>query len=137
MKIKKYGTSRSLVPMSQKESRKLALETRLHQSLFPLLFPGTGHIVPQTVAGRSFCMLSALFGIPLYALFLKCAGDLVINVLRKAIRVAERTELVDVKYMNIKIMVLAFVSMTAVILIGALGSFSFGWSYFEGKSTSK
>ena len=77
-------------------------------------------------------MLSALFGIPLYALFLKCAGDLVINVLRKAVRITERTELAEIKYMNIKIMVLAFVSMTAIILVGALGSFSFGWSYFEG-----
>lgn len=102
----------------------------------PLLLLGTGHIVPQTVAGRLFCMVSALFGIPLYALFLKNAGDHIINILRWLIQFLElkvsKNEQSDVKHVNIKAMISAFLLMTFIILVGALGSLPLQWTYFEG-----
>ncbi|XP_065051423.1 potassium channel subfamily K member 3-like [Rhopilema esculentum] len=96
---------------------------------------GTGHLVPQTFGGRLFCMLSALFGIPLYALFLKYAGEQIIHILRKLIEVFEMTmkreNPLQIKHMNIKVLMSAFLLMTSTILVGALGSFAFKWSYFE------
>ena len=81
-------------------------------------------------------MLSALFGIPLYALFLKCAGEQIIHILRKLIEVFEvtmkRENPSQIKHMNIKVLTSAFLLMTSIILVGALGSFAFKWSYFEG-----
>ena len=81
-------------------------------------------------------MISSLFGIPLYALFLKHAGDHVINLLRIFIVLLEtrlfKKESDHIKNMNIKILISAFVMMTAIILIGALGCFAFRWTYFEG-----
>ena len=83
-------------------------------------------------------MVSALFGIPLYALFLKNAGDHIINILRNIIEQLEtkisKRETTEINHMNVKILISAFLLMIAIILIGALGSFAFKWTFFEGLS---
>ena len=46
-----------------------------------LLFSGYGHLAPSTVGGRVFCMIFALFGIPLNLMVLRHIGDRVNQVI--------------------------------------------------------
>ena len=104
-----------------------------------LSITGTGHIVPVTFAGRLFCMLSAIVGIPLYALFLKHIGDLILAVDKKIIKWIELKILKrqTVAHMNLKVLVVAFSLMVTTILLGALGAYPFNWTYFEGMNFLK
>ena len=79
-------------------------------------------------------MLSAIVGIPLYALFLKHIGDLILAVDRKIIKFIELKILKrqTVEHMNLKVLVAAFSLMVTTILLGALGAYPFNWTYFEG-----
>ena len=101
-----------------------------------LFFLGKGRIVPQTFGRRLFCLVNSLFGIPIYALFLKYTGDHVINLLRQLIVFFEtkffKKDSDYIKNMNIGILISALLTMTAVIFIVALGCFTFKWMYFEG-----
>ena len=52
---------------------------KTHSSL--ILFAGYGHLAPSTVGGRVFCMVFALFGIPLNLMVLRHIGDRVNQVI--------------------------------------------------------
>eukprot|EP00794_Sanderia_malayensis_P016913 gene16913-18619_t len=95
---------------------------------------GTGHIVPVTFYGRLFAILSALVGIPLYALFLKHFGDCVLQVNRRIIRCCEAAQPRHKRgsNRNSKMVLFAFFQMVFIIGMGALGAIPFDWTYFDG-----
>ena len=99
------------------------------------LILGTGHIVPTTFRGRLLAIITALVGIPLYALFLKHFGECILYINKRMIGLCESFELICKKgtNKNTKIVLVSFLEMMLMIFLGALGAFPFNWPYFDGK----
>ena len=47
-----------------------------------LSVPGYGHIFPRTIAGKMFCIVYALVGIPILLVFMAKIGDLMADGFR-------------------------------------------------------
>ena len=97
---------------------------------------GTGHIVPITFKGRLMAIITALIGIPLYALFLKHFGECILYANKRLLGLCSCSKLSpeEQKWKNTKIVLVAFFEMMIIIFTGALGAFPFNWTYFQGKN---
>lgn len=62
------------------------------ESFFCLLFPlaGYGNIAPSTEGGKIFCILYAIFGIPLFGFLLAGVGDQLGTIFVKSIAKVEK-----------------------------------------------
>ena len=109
-------------------------KNRSHFSI--LIFDRYWSYCAITFYGRLFCILCAIFGIPLYALFLKHAGECITDLNKKLIGWCHRriTGNKRVTNRNFKCIGLAFIETMATIFLGALGAYPFGWTYFEGNN---
>lgn len=56
----------------------------------PLLFVGYGNIAPSTEGGKIFCILYAIFGIPLFGFLLAGVGDQLGTIFVKSIAKVEK-----------------------------------------------
>ncbi|EDO46328.1 predicted protein, partial [Nematostella vectensis] len=95
---------------------------------------GYGHLAPSTLGGRIFCMIFALFGIPLNLMILKNLGDRIKDVIHYvhfllATRVMKREG--DPHEVALCFSALGF--MFAMLVIGAiLYAQTEHWNYFDG-----
>ncbi|XP_068755957.1 two pore potassium channel protein sup-9-like isoform X2 [Montipora capricornis] len=83
---------------------------------------GYGHITPVTTPGKIFCVVFCLFGIPLCLLTLKCAGELISNLMSSFIINFERTVFHSqfVNCIEIKCAILTFTLMVAFLSFGSV-----------------
>ncbi|EDO41834.1 predicted protein, partial [Nematostella vectensis] len=96
---------------------------------------GFGQIVPVTFCGRLFCIICALFGIPLNALVLKLVGERISNIISTLIVKVEARFLRRTQHRNtgVKCAVISFTLMVIVICIGGALDLMFdGWTFFDG-----
>ncbi|XP_032218968.2 potassium channel subfamily K member 15 [Nematostella vectensis] len=95
---------------------------------------GYGHLAPSTLGGRIFCMIFALFGIPLNLMILKNLGDRIKDVIHYvhfllATRVMKR----EGEYLTTYTLPWTLGFMFAMLVIGAiLYAQTEHWNYFDG-----
>ena len=102
---------------------------------FYFLFPGFGHVVPLTFAGRLFCIFCALLGIPLNLVVLKTVGERITRYIYNTIEHTEKTYCRRrcPSHVGIKAAGVSFIMMLVVILVGGASDMIFdGWTLFDG-----
>lgn len=94
---------------------------------------GYGHIVPTSNWGQLFCILYALFGIPLTGLTLRSVGNRISEEISIAIKMFERKVYNrETEKLEIKAAMIAFCLLTIMIVIPAIGFSDLeNWSYLE------
>lgn len=95
---------------------------------------GYGHMVPETVGGRLFCIIYALFGIPLTALMLRSVGNRITEWIITMLKILDRRIYNrETENAEIKSAVIAFGLLWLIILLPAIG-YSYletNWVYLE------
>lgn len=125
----KYLTSR--VSANQEVVCRLLERPNLLLSLFYLLHTGYGHFAPKTLPGRIFCMIYALFGIPVTWLMLTSLGRTIVEHIGRSLQNRElkpENKLYNVLCLLVAV-ALAFFVMTVIAIIGM---FIENWTFFEG-----
>lgn len=92
-------------------------------------------MTPITTWGRSFCIVYALFGIPIAGLMLKSIGEKVAEILPKVITWFEKRVLRRDEPANIQVKTTMFVFTIMILLLLTLATFAHayeGWTFFEG-----
>ncbi|XP_073240420.1 uncharacterized protein [Porites lutea] len=92
---------------------------------------GYGHFAPKTLPGRIFCMIYALFGIPVTWLMLTSLGRKIVELIGRSLQNRElkpENKLYNVLCLLVAV-VLAFFVMTVIAIIGM---FIENWTFFEG-----
>lgn len=110
---------------------RLRERTNLLLSLFYLLHTGYGHFAPKTLPGRIFCMIYALFGIPVTWLMLTSLGRTIVEHIGRSLQNRElkpENKLYNVLCLLVAV-ALAFFVMTVIAIIGM---FIENWTFFEG-----
>lgn len=98
-------------------------------------FIGYGHMTPITTWGRTFCIVYALFGIPIAGLMLKSIGEKVAEIIPNVITRIEKRLLRNDEpaNINIKTTIIVFVIMALLLLTLAAFAHAYeGWTFFEG-----
>lgn len=96
---------------------------------------GYGHMTPITTWGRTFCIVYALFGIPIAGLMLKSIGEKVAEILPEVIMRVEKRLLRRDEPANIQIKTTMIVFTIMALLLLTLAGFAHayeGWTFFEG-----
>lgn len=91
-------------------------------------------MVPETMWGRLFCILYALFGIPITALMLRSVGNRITEWNITMIKHFERRVYNrETENAEIKSAVIAFALLWIIILLSAIGFWQLepGWDYLE------
>ena len=102
---------------------------------FDFLSPGYGHIVPITAWGRIFCIVYALFGIPLTCVVFKSVGTKINDIITKFISVVNK-KFLRRKTQHLKAtetaLVAIFLDTLALFLISLVASLRRkDWTYLE------
>eukprot|EP00794_Sanderia_malayensis_P009709 gene9709-10695_t len=100
-----------------------------------ILTVGYGNIVPRTTQGKVFCMIYALFGIPIACLALRSLGEKMMNIQISLIRKAyKRMYNTCVSSVHLKATLLNFIlTLVVVLLFGAMTLLKRrDWCYFDG-----
>ena len=100
----------------------------------PIIFLGYGHMVPETTWGRLFCILYALFGIPITALMLRSVGNRITEWIIAIIKQFDRRVYNrETENAELKSAVIAFGLLWIIILVPAIGfsSLEKDWNYLE------
>ncbi|CAB3978399.1 two pore potassium channel sup-9-like, partial [Paramuricea clavata] len=101
----------------------------------PLVRASYGHMTPITTWGRTFCIVYALFGIPIAGLMLKSIGEKVAEILPEVIMRVEKRLLRRDEPANIQIKTTMIVFTIMALLLLTLAGFAHayeGWTFFEG-----
>lgn len=96
---------------------------------------GYGHMTPITIWGRAFCIIYALFGIPIAGLMLKSIGEKVAEIIPEVISRVEKRLLKKEEPSNIQIKTTMIVFIIMALLLLSLAGFAHayeGWTFFEG-----
>lgn len=100
------------------------------------LFQGYGNITPVTTGGRAFCIIFALFGIPINILFLQVVGERMLRSERLLVtkfesRCLKRED--KPRHLNEKCALLGLVLLITILLAGAATAVkAHEWTFFEG-----
>lgn len=98
----------------------------------PIIFLGYGHMVPETTWGRLFCILYALFGIPITALMLRSVGNRITEWIIAMIKQFDRKVYNrETENAEIKSAAIAFCLLWLIILVPAtaFAHIETGWDY--------
>ena len=90
---------------------------------------------PITIWGRAFCIVYALFGIPIAGLMLKSIGEKVAEIIPEAIARVEKRLFKKDEPSNIQIKTTTIVFFIMALLLITLAGFAHayeGWTFFEG-----
>ena len=97
---------------------------------------GYGNITPVTIGGRAFCIIFALFGIPINILFLQVVGERMLRSERLLVTKFEsRCLKIEDKprHLNEKCALLGLVLLIIILLAGAATAVkAHEWTFFEG-----
>ena len=102
-----------------------------------LVYPGYGHITPQTQSGRIFLIIFALIGIPLNILALASVGEHITVAIFNFLRYISQHCCCQkknnrIKHINIKVMMVSVFLMVCMLFIGGLLYCSTEeWSYVD------
>lgn len=97
-----------------------------------IIFLGYGHMVPETLWGRLFCILYALFGIPITALMLRSVGNRITEWIIAMIKQFDRKVYNrETENAEIKSAIIAFCLLWLIILLPAIAfaNIETGWDY--------
>ena len=92
-------------------------------------------MTPITTWGRTFCIIYALFGIPIAGLMLKSIGEKVAEIIPEVVTRIEKRLLRkdEPANINIKTTMIVFVIMALLLLTLAAFAHAYeGWTFFEG-----
>lgn len=95
------------------------------------LSTGYGHFAPRTLPGRLFCMVYALFGIPVTWLMLTSLGRKIVEYIGLSLQNREckpETKLYNLFCLLVATLLAFFVMM----VIALVGMFAENWTFFEG-----
>ena len=98
-----------------------------------IIFLGYGHMVPKTSWGRVFCILYALFGIPITALMLRSVGNRITEWIIAMIKQFDRKVYNrETENAEIKSAIIAFGLLWLIILLPAIVFHHIeSWDYLE------
>lgn len=97
---------------------------------------GYGNITPVTTGGRAFCIIFALFGIPINILFLQVVGERMLRSERLLVtkfesRCLKRED--KPRHLNEKCALLGLMLLIIILLVGAATAVKVQeWTFFEG-----
>lgn len=96
---------------------------------------GYGHMTPITVWGRAFCIIYALFGIPIAGLMLKSIGEKFAEIIPEGVALVEKRLFKKDEPSNVQVKTTVIVFMIMALLLLTLAAFAHayeGWTFFEG-----
>jgi phosphatidylglycerophosphate synthase len=97
-------------------------------------FSGYGHLSPETPGGKIFCMIFALFGIPLNIMILKLVGDRIVSLIQCTLRGIQTRyfgkEISKLRSKTVTIILCLIVLM--LFLGGVLYNLTEPWTFLDG-----
>ena len=97
-------------------------------------FSGYGHLSPETPGGKIFCMIFALFGIPLNIMILKLVGDRILSLIELTLRsIQERYFGKEVTKLRSKTMTIILCLIVLMLFLGGvLYNLTEPWTFLDG-----
>ena len=99
-----------------------------------IFFSGYGHLSPETPGGKIFCMIFALFGIPLNIMILKLVGDRILSLIELTLRsIQERYFGKEVTKLRSKTMTIILCLIVLMLILGGvLYNLTEPWTFLDG-----
>ena len=99
-----------------------------------ILFLGYGHLSPETTGGKIFCMVFALFGIPLNIMILKLVGDRIVGLIQLTLRsIEQRYFEKEVTKLRSKTVTIILCLMALMLVLGGiLYNLTEPWTFLDG-----
>ena len=115
-------------------------EQELHETISKFLsmqcflISGYGHLSPETSGGKIFCMIFALFGIPLNIMILKLVGDRIVSSIHVTLRCIEQRYFAkEVTKLRSKTVSIIFCLMVLMLILGGiLYNLTEPWTFLDG-----
>ena len=99
-----------------------------------IYFSGYGHLSPETAGGKIFCMIFALFGIPLNIMIVKLVGDRIVALIQLTLRsIEQRCFAKEVTKLHSKTVTVILCLMVIMLLLGGiLYNLTEPWTFLDG-----